>query len=51
VGRQANANLFDSLWRRVFGDGGGGVRYYVTDGGTDAVDVSVAFGLWGTLLR
>ena len=39
VGRQANANLFDSLWRHVFGDGGGGVRYYVSDGGTDAVDV------------
>jgi hypothetical protein len=44
VGRQANANLFDSLWRRVFGDGGGGVRYYVTNGGTDAVDVGARAG-------
>jgi hypothetical protein len=44
VGRQANANLLDSLWRHVFGDGGGGVRYYVTDGGTDAVDVGARAG-------
>lgn len=44
VGRQANANLFDSLWRHVFGDGGGGVRYYVSDGGTDAVDVGARAG-------
>jgi hypothetical protein len=44
VGRQANANLFDSLWRRVFGDGGGGVRYYVTNSGTDAVDVGARAG-------
>jgi hypothetical protein len=44
VGRQANANLLDSLWRHVFGDGGGGVRYYVTDGGTDAVDIGARAG-------
>ncbi len=44
VGKQANANLFDSLWRHVFGDGGGGVRYYVTDGGTDAVDIGARAG-------
>jgi hypothetical protein len=44
VGRQANANLLDSLWRHVFGDGGGGVRYFVTDGGTDAVDVGARGG-------
>jgi hypothetical protein len=44
VGRQANANLFDSLWRHVFGDGGGGVRYYVSDGGTDAVDIGARAG-------
>jgi hypothetical protein len=44
VGRQANASILDSVWRRVFGDGGGGVRYYVTDGGTDAVDVGARAG-------
>jgi hypothetical protein len=44
VGRQANANLLDSLWRHVFGDGGGGVRDYVTDDGTDAVDIGARAG-------
>lgn len=44
VGRQANANLLDSLWRHVFGDGGGGVRYYVSGDGTDAVDVGARAG-------
>jgi hypothetical protein len=44
VGHQANASVFDSLWRRVFGDGGGGVRYYVDNGGTDAVDIGARAG-------
>jgi len=36
--------VLDSLWRHVFGDGGGGVRYYVTNGGTDAVDIGARAG-------
>ena len=38
-GRQANADLARRLWRRVFGDSSGGMRYFVSDNSTDAVDV------------
>lgn len=44
VGRQVNAGVIQRLWDRVFGDGSGGLRYYVSDGSTDAVDVGARAG-------
>jgi hypothetical protein len=43
-GRQANADLARRLWRRVFGDSSGGLRYFVSDNSTDAVDVGARAG-------
>jgi hypothetical protein len=43
-GRQANADLARRLWRRVFGDSSGGMRYFVSDNSTDAVDVGARAG-------
>jgi hypothetical protein len=43
-GRQANADLARRLWRRVFGDSSGGLRYFVSDNSTDAVDVGAHAG-------
>jgi len=44
AGRQANADLVRRLWRRVFGDSSGGLRYFVSDDSTDAVDVGAIAG-------
>jgi hypothetical protein len=44
AGHQENANLLQRLYNRVFGDSSGGVRYYVTDDSTDAVDVGAMAG-------
>jgi hypothetical protein len=43
-GHQANADLARRLWRRVFGDSSGGLRYYVSGDSTDAVDVGARAG-------
>jgi murein DD-endopeptidase MepM/ murein hydrolase activator NlpD len=34
VGRQANQGFFSRLFHRIFGGGGGGLRYYMLSGGT-----------------
>ena len=39
AGKQVNADLVRRLWRRIVGEDDGGLRYYVTDGATDAVDI------------
>jgi len=44
TGHQANADLARRLWRRVFGDSSGGLRYFVSDDSTDAVDVGAHAG-------
>jgi hypothetical protein len=44
AGHQANANVFRRLYKRVFGDSSGGVRYYVSNDSTDAVDVGAMAG-------
>jgi hypothetical protein len=43
-GHQANADVVQRLWRRVFGDSSGGMRYFVSDDSTDAVDVGALAG-------
>jgi hypothetical protein len=48
VGHQANQGLFSRLGHRLFGGGGNGLRYFVTDGGTgpstSTLDVGAAPG-------
>jgi hypothetical protein len=44
AGHQANADLVRRLYNRLFGDSSGGLRYYVTDDSTDAVDVGAMAG-------
>jgi len=44
VGEQANAGLLDRLIGGLFGDDGDGLRYWVADDSTQAVDVGAAAG-------
>lgn len=44
IGRQANEGLFSRLYHRIFGGGGGEVRYYRIGGGLSAIDVGAAPG-------
>jgi murein DD-endopeptidase MepM/ murein hydrolase activator NlpD len=44
AGQQLNAGFLHRMVRRFFGDDSGGLRYYVSDGSTDAVDVGARAG-------
>ena len=44
VGDQINAGLLDRVVGRLFGDDGGGLRYWVADDSTQAVDVGAPAG-------